>query len=86
LDEVGVGIAHAGPYRQTLKELWSSVGLGYGHYLREWRPYERVNQRYQEIFMRIAAKGFTDAFEQPAMRRRIMEMAQPAAIGSSAAP
>jgi len=76
LDELGVGAAHAGNYHQTLKDLWRSVGLGYGHYLREWRSYERINQKYQEIFMRMAAKAFADAFEQPAMRHRIIEMAQ----------
>jgi hypothetical protein len=76
LDELGVGTTYAGDYRETLREIWSSVGLGYGHYLREWRSYERIEQKYQEFFMLMAAKVFTDAFERPAMRQRILEMAQ----------
>jgi len=76
LDELGVGATHAGTYRQTLKDLWTSVGRGYDHYLREWRPYERINQTYQEYFMLMAAKVFADAFEQPAMQHRILEMAR----------
>jgi hypothetical protein len=76
LDELSIGDTHAGPYRQILKERWSSVGLGYGQYLREWRPYERLNQKYQEVFMLMAAKALTGAFEQPAMQHRFMEMAQ----------
>jgi len=76
LDELGVGSTHAGNYHQTLKDLWGSVGRGYGHYLREWGPYERINQKYQETFMLMAAKAFADAFAQASMRHRIMEMAR----------
>ena len=76
LDELGIGATHGGTYRQALKERWSSVGLGYGHYLQEWRPYERINQKYQEVFMLMAARAFADAFEQPVMQHRLMEMAR----------
>ncbi len=76
LDELAVGIAGASMYGETLKRLWSSVGRAYGSYLLPWRPYERLEQKYQQLFMLMAAKAFTEAFEQPHMRHRIMQMAQ----------
>jgi hypothetical protein len=76
LDELAVGIANAGRCGQTLKMMWSGVGHGYGYYLLPWRPYEHLDQKYQELFMLMAAKAFTDAFEQPALRHRLMVMAQ----------
>lgn len=74
LDELGVGVDNAGTFRDQLTELWKSVEKG-GPYLREWRPYERLYPKYQQMFMAMAANAFSDAFEQPSMQRRILEMA-----------
>jgi len=76
LDELGVGLGNAGACRGKLEELWKSVGRAYGYYLQEWRPYERLYPKYQQMFMAMAAKAFADAFEQPAMQHRIMDMAR----------
>lgn len=76
LDELGVGTVHAGDHHQPIREVWDRAGLGYSHYLREWRPYESLKQKYQEMFMLMASQVFADAFEQPVMLDRIREMAR----------
>jgi hypothetical protein len=76
LDELGVGIDNTGPSRDRLRDLWRSVGRDYDPYLRKWRPYEHLYPKYQEMFLAMAGKAFSDAFAQPDARRRFMGMAQ----------
>jgi hypothetical protein len=76
IEELGVGQDAAGDHRRILKDLWGSIGRDFEPYLRSWRPYEIIEETYQEMFVTMAAHAFTHAFESPWMRDRLMGMAR----------